>query len=151
MENYDPAMARRVWQRVRGEEPPSAGGPSLQTLMEEAWEDAQRYRQFSRRHRGKVAALYAQLHRQTMEHLRLLKGVCALSDQCNPVLTSIPPRQEPENIVLRRCYGRALQRLHWYTAKENDPRYGHILLPLIRQTQQHTRLLLQLMTRPGVK
>ena len=151
MENYDPAMARRVWQRVRGEEPPSTAGPSLQTLMEDAWEDAHRYRNLSRRHRGKIAALYAQLYRQTMEHLRLLKGICALSDQCNPVLSPIQPRQEPEGIVLRRCYGRALQRLSWYTANENDPRYGHILLPLIRQTQQHTRLLLQLMTRPGIK
>lgn len=151
MENFDPAMAQRVWQRVRGEAPQPCNGPALQILMEEAWEDAHRYRYLSRRHRGKVSALYAQLHRQTMEHLRILKGICALSDQCNPVLTPIQPRQEPESIFLRRCHGRALQRLNWYAANENDPRYGHLLPPLIQQTRHHTQLLLRLLTRPGVK
>lgn len=151
MENFDPAMARRVWQRVRGEASPPCNGPSLQVLMEEAWEDAHCYRHFSRRHRGKTSALYTQLHRQTMEHLRTLKGICALCDQCNPVFPPIQPRQEPEGILLRRCYGRAMQRLSWYAANENDPRYGQILPPLIRQTQHHTQLLLQLMTRPGIK
>jgi len=151
MENFDPAMARRVWQRVRGEAPQSCTGPSLQSLMEELWEDAHCYHHLSRRHRGKISALYAQLHRQTTEHLRMLKGICALSDQCNPVLPPVQPRKEPESIFLRRCHGRALQRLNWYAANENDPQYGHILPPLIRQTRHHTQLLLQLMTRPGVK
>ena len=151
MENIDPAMARRVWQRVRGETAQPRSGPSLQILMEEVWEDAHSYRYLSRRHRGKTSALYAQLHRQTMEHLRILKGICALCDQCNPVLTPTQPRREPESIFLRRCHGRALQRLNWYAANENDPQYGHLLPPLIRQTNHHTQLLLQLMTRPGIK
>ena len=124
----------------------AANSPSLQNLMEDAWEDGMVYRQLSRRHRGKRAALYAQLHRQTMEHLRILKGVCALTEQCDPVFSPAPPRREPEGVLLRRSYGRALQRLCWYSANENDPRYGHVLAPLIRQTQNHTRLLLQLMT-----
>ena len=151
MENYDPAMAKRVWQRVQGKTPQPCDGPSLQALMEDAWEDANVYRQLSRRHRGRIAALFGQLHRQTMEHLRLLKGICSLSDQCAPVFSPTPRRQETEAVLLRRCYGRALQRLNWYGANDADPRYGHILASLIRQTQQHTRLLLQLMSRPGVK
>lgn len=146
MEQIDPAMARRVWQRVRGDSPPAAAGASLQTLMEEAWEDAQLYRQLSRRHRGKRSALFLQLYRQTAEQLRLLKGICALTEQCDPVLKPVPGRREPEEIILRRSYGRALQRLRWYADHESDPRYGHVLTQLIRQTQNHTRLLLGLMT-----
>ena len=151
MENIDPAMAQRVWQRVRGEAPPPCSGTALQTLMEEAWEDAHQYRYLSRRHRGKRSALYAQMYRQTMEHIRLLKGICALCDQCKPVLTPVQPRKEPESILLRRSYGRALQRLNWYTSNESDPRYGHLLPPIIRQTRQHTQQLLQLLSHPGVK
>ncbi len=151
MEHYDPEMARRVWQRVQGNTPPVCDGPSLQSLMEDAWEDAKVYRLLSRRHRGRRAALFTQLHKQTVEQLRLLKGICALSNQCSPVLNNALVRQEPENILLRRCYGRALQRLSWYSAKEGDPQFGHTLPPLIRQTQQHTRWLLQLMTRPTGK
>lgn len=148
MENYDPALARRVWQRVQGEAPQPSGSPALQTLMENAWEDANVYRQLSRRHRGRNAALLGQLHRQTMEQLRLLKGICDLSEQCAPSYSTAPRRPEPEGVLLRRCYGRALQRLNWYSAHDSDPRFGHILASLIRQTQQHTRWLLQLMSRP---
>ena len=146
MTHIDPAMAQRVWQRVRGEAPHSDPGTSLQILMEDMWEDAQTYRMLSRRYRGRRSMLFAQLHRQTMEHLRLLKGICALTRDCQPVFSPAKPRPESEDILLRRAYGRTQQRLHWYTAHESDPRYGHILPPLIRQTQDHSRLLLQLMT-----
>lgn len=147
MAQIDPEMAQRVWQRVRGEPPLPSSGPSLQLLMEDAWEDAGMYRQLSRRHRGRRAALFGQLYRQTMEHLRILKGICALTDRCDPVLSPVQPRREPEGIFLRRSYSRAQQRLSWYSAHENNPDYGHILAPLIRQTQDHSRLLLQMMTR----
>ena len=151
LETYDPAMAKRVWQRVHGDTQTSGDGTVLQTLIEEAWEDAHRYRDLSRRHRGRTAAVYVHLHRQTMEHLRLLKGICAVTDHCAAALSPVRPRTEPESIILRRCYGRALQRLNWYATKENDPQFGHILPPMIRQTRQHTQQLLQLMTRPGIK
>lgn len=151
MAQIDPEMARRVWQRVQGEAPGQSNTPSLQTLMEDAWEDAKVFRQLSRRHRGKRAALFLQLHRQILEHLRILKGICALTQRCDPVFPPAPPRQEQEGILLRRSYGRALQRLSWYSANEGDPRYGHLLAPLIHQTRNHTRLLLQMMTRPTEK
>ena len=151
MTQIDPAMEQRVWQRVRGEAPHSDQGTSLQIIMEDMWEDAQIYRMLSRRYRGKRAALFGQLHRQTMEHLRLLKGICTLTRDCQPVFPPAKPRTESEDILLRRAYGRAQQRLHWYTAHENHPQYGHILPPIIRQTQDHSRLLLRLMTRPKNK
>lgn len=151
METIDPAMAARVWQRVRGQDTAPSPGLQLQSLMEDAWEDAAVYRHLSRRHRGKNALLFSQLHRQTLEQLRLLRGICALMKQCNPVLKSVPPRREPEGITLRRCYGHTLQRLNWYAQQESTPEYGRALAQLIRQTQNHSQLLLQLMSRPSVK
>lgn len=151
METIDPAMAARVWQRVRGESSQPAVGPQLQSLMEDAWADAAAYRQLSHRHRGRRGALFLQLHRQTLQQLRLLKGICAVTDQCRPVLKPVSPPREQEGITLRRCYGHTLQRLNWYGTQESVPEYGQALAPLIRQTQQHTRLLLQLMSRPTPK
>ena len=151
MDQYDAAKARRVWQRVQGQHTTTPGGPALQALMEEAWEDAKLFRELARRHKGQTAAQFQFLYRQTMEHLRILKGVCALTEQCAPVFSQKPVPRETMSLALRRSYNRALQRLSWYTAMEGDRNYGHILPPLIHQTRQHSRLLLQLMSRPGIK
>ena len=151
MEQYDAAKARRVWQRVQTQEPPPPGSPALQTLMEEAWEDAKLFRDMARRHKGQTATQFQFLYRQTMAHLRILKGVCALTEQCDPVFSQKPVPRETMSLALRRSYNRALQRLSWYAAKENDPQFGHILPLLIRQTRQHTQMLLQLMAPPGRK
>lgn len=151
METIDPAMAARVWQRVRGEGSKPSAGAQLQSLMEDAWSDAAAYRQLSRRHRGRRSALFLQLHRQTLQQLQLLKGICALTEQCRPVLKPVAIPREQEEITLRRCYGHTLQRLNWYGTQEGAPEYGPALAQLIRQTQHHTRLLLQLMSRPTPK
>lgn len=146
MKQIDPAMARRVWQRVKGEAPAQM---MLQELMEGLWEDGNIYRQLARRHRGRRAARFALLHRQSMEQLRLLKGLCALKQQCDPVFSQISPRREPEQVLLQRCYGRTLQRLSWYAANDADPHSAQLLPALIRQTQQHSKWLLELMARPN--
>ena len=151
METIDPAMAARVWQRVRGQDAAPSPGLQLQSLMEDAWADAAAYRQLSRRSRGKNAFLFSQLHRQTLEQLRLLKGICALTKQCHPVLKPVSVPREPEGITLRRCYGHTLQRLNWYTQQESTPEYGRALAQSLRQTQHHSQLLLQLMSRPSAK
>ena len=145
MTQIDPAMAQRVWQRVRGEAAQFPQSTSLQILMEEAWEDAQIYRMLSRRYRGKRAEMFARLYSQIVEQLGLLKGICALTRDCQPVFSPIKRPLEAEEILLRRGYGRAQQRLYWYTAHESDPQYGHLLPPLMRRTQEHSRLLLQLL------
>lgn len=143
MTQIDPAMARRVWQRVKGEVECQS---ELQKLMEDLWEDGNIYRQLARKRKGKRGSQYGLLYRQSMEQLRLLKGICALIQKCDSVFSPVPQKKEPEGILLRRCYGRALQRLSWYAANEADPQFGRMLPTLIRQTQSNSRLLLEMMS-----
>ena len=151
MENYDKAKAARVWQRVQGAATanPTQGLPGM---IAEEWGDASVYLALSKRVQGPSANILKKMSQDEQTHMACLKGIYTLQGQGRPDIPAPPPVDNaPVGLLLRRCYGRALQRLNWYAANENDPRYGHILPPLIQQTRHHTQLLLQLMTRPGIK
>ena len=71
MEQYDPAMAARVWQRVRGQQPVPLS-PDLSLLAAEERQNAVTLMRLSRQFKGKTAAVLREMAQQEEEHARSL-------------------------------------------------------------------------------
>lgn len=145
MEQYDPEMAARVWQRVTGNAPPPAASPDLQALIEEELLDAAAYLYLSRFFGSPYNRILRQMHQQEQSHAACLKGIYRMTTgkRC----TSRPPKplREKPSLTLQRCYDRESRCATRYTASASDPRYGHIFARMALQEQEHCKVLLELL------
>lgn len=154
MDTYDPEMAERVWNRVRGKEEAPPAAPSTQgllSLIAEEMQDATTYLHLSRGYQGKEGALLRKLSQEEQAHAACLKGIYTLITGNRPEVRAVPPKQESAEITLRRCYGREMRRLHEYENRSKDPEYGQVFARLAIQEREHCRQILELLGSIGQK
>lgn len=145
MNNYDKAMADRVWKRVQGtkaEEPER--DLNLKGLIQNEWMAASAYLQLSRQMPQKDAAVLQRLFREEQTHAACLKGMHILITGEKPVVRTPPARKEPVDAALRKCYAGELRSITDYEARSDHPEYGHIFADLARQEREHSRAVLEL-------
>ena len=147
MENIDPAMAQRVWQRVTSAAPSEVApaSPDLQALIEAELEDAAAYLHLSRFFSDPYSRILRQMHQQEQSHAACLKGIYRMSTgrRCNPRLPR--PLREKPSVTLRRCCQRELDCATQYEARSKDPVSGETFSRLAQQEREHSRFLLELL------
>lgn len=144
MENYDAAMAQRVWQRVRGEE---TAHPGLQALAAAERSEAAVYLILSKVLQNREKLLLRQIFTQEQEHAACLRGIHFLTIDKPLALRTVPPASEPPEITLRKSYGRKLRALQEYESRASDPEYGPAFAHMARQEREHCVLILQILGR----
>ncbi len=129
MNQYDPALAQRVWQRVQGDA--SGSCAELLPLITGELTNAELYR------KGNYPALYRQARRTAA----CLQGVYRLMAGAPAHVTALP--EKPSAAALFRCYSRCLSGLAFYRRHTDDPEYGAAFSQLAQQTQTQCGLLLE--------
>ena len=146
MEIYDPELAGRVWQRVRGGEPPEPSSqPSPQALALAELEQAMALLQLSRQLQGKEKSVVRRLYEEEMTHSHVLRGMHRMITGKNLPIRTAPPEPRSPETVLRKCYGNALRALREYEARSGDGEFGPVFWSLAQKEKTHCALLLELL------
>ena len=145
MKNYDPNTAAKVWDRVRNTAVPPGDSQLILNLITEEIQDWRTYQQLSRRLPPPQAAVVRQLSQQAQAQATCLKGIYTMITGRSAIVPPPSAADDPADIVLRRCYGRAMRALTQYESRQNDPQYGHIFQNLARQEQEHCHRVLELL------
>ena len=142
MAEFDEELEKRVWQRVRGQEP---GQPSLQALAAAEKSSAAMYLMLSRMMQGRQKELLRQLYHREQNHSRYLNGVSILRD--GKALTARPAPPEGQRIenILRRCYSGCLKAQREYEKHSLDPEYGPIFARMAREEQENGAMVLEIL------
>lgn len=148
MENYDPQLAARVWQRVRKTDALPAETPCLQEQIAREWVAAQVLWRLSRGYRGAAGNLLRRLARQKQSNCTMLKGIGQLQ-QSSPFRVARPPlpKGTPRQL-LQSCYDSTDQCNRVYEALKNDPRHGSVYARLAERSRDHCLQLLTLLGNP---
>lgn len=149
MDAFDSQMAARVWQRVRGEQPP-AYQPELQTLMEGERQDAAVLRSLARRYSGLRRRKLEQLAAEADSHAACLKGIARLMGEKPKDIRPGRPVGGSAGMLLQRCYVNACGRLAAYGTGTAHPEYGWAFTQMTRQKENHCRVLLELIGSIGL-
>lgn len=144
MDTIDREKAARVWQRVTAGTNETRSLQELTDLIAQKWADATTYLHLSRRFQGKESGILRRLSEQSQAHTACLKGIYTLITGSHPVVRTIPPSQDPPEMILRRCYGREMRCLAQYEAHTSDPDYGQVYARLADQEKEHCRTILEL-------
>ena len=146
MENYDPEVAARVWQRVQGKILQDEDLNGLPAIIVGEWQDAATYLRLSRQFKGKETNILRKMFEEEQSHAACLKGIYTLQGQGRPDIPSPPTVDNaPVGLLLRRCYGREMRCLAQYEARVNDPEYGQVFARMAGQEREHCRLVLELL------
>ena len=145
MENYDPEVAARVWQRVRGKDDPNQDLSSLPAMIAGEWWDAATYLRLSRQFTGKEGTILRKMFEEEQSHAACLKGIYTLVTGDRLVTQTPAPRQEPLSATLRRCYGREMQSLAQYEKWSDHREYGPVFSRLAQQERAHCAALLEIL------
>lgn len=145
MEAYDPEKTARVWQRVRGEDAAAPSHQGLPALIAQEQTDASAYLLLSRRFQGKQSLVLRRMSEEAQAHAACLRGICTLVTGRHPDTKSAPLPQEGTEAILRRCYGRQMQRVAQYEARSADPEYGQVYARLAAQGWDRCRQILELL------
>lgn len=146
METIDSEQVARVWSRVRGEEAQEI--LTLEELLARQWEDAALYLQL---HHRTGDGRFQKLHQQKQAHCACLRGICRLLTGEPPSVPKRPPIRESLDITLSRCYGRELESLCAFQQRSQDPSYGPVYARMAQQSQEHCRIILELLGSLGGK
>lgn len=136
----DPESAASVWQRVRGA--PQRDTEELLHMIRREWNDVSVCLYLAHRHREQSAADLRRMARDSRNHAACLTGIYTLATGQRPAITTPPPREEPVDTALRRCFWEKSQQAHTYEAMTGDPEYGFIFMELANRSRDHCRLLL---------
>ncbi len=145
MENYDPEVAARVWQRVQGNMPQNEDLNSLPAMIAGEWQDAATYLRLSRQFNGKEANILRKMFEEEQSHAACLKGIYTLLTGDRLVTQTPAPRQEPLSASLRRCYGREMQCLAQYEKWSDHREYGPVFQRIAQQERAHCAALLEIL------
>ena len=146
MEKYDPEMAKRVWQRVRGEAgqtPPQY--PSVRALLLAELEQGALLLQLSRQLQGGGKEIARRIYKENQTQGNILRGICFCMTGKRPLLKVAPASLlNPEN-ALRKCYTFSLRAVREYENRTADPEYGATFAALAKEERAHCALLLELL------
>ena len=139
MEQTDPQMEQRVWQRVHG------GAAPLQLPLLIGWllGCAEGCAALSRHFRGQEARL-SQMRSELLRQAACLRGIHLLRTG-EPITAPIPsPGRETTDALLRRCIGQCLRLQQNLRSQTSDAEYGPVFEQMAMQTAGHIHLLLEL-------
>ena len=147
MGNFDRAMAQRVWQRVQSAQPeipvvPAQPAQQLQSWILEEWQTAQRYIALRRQISPKQTQPFDGLLKEKQAQISCLKGIYRMVAGTQPKLAGIPPKQEPVEISLRKCYGSLMRCMAQYEGAARDPEYGGVYSQLAQENKRHCHSIL---------
>ena len=145
MENYDPEVAARVWQRVQGKILQDEDLNGLPAMIAGEWQDAATYLRLSRQFSGKEANILRKMFEEEQSHAACLKGIYTLLTGQQLETQTPTIRQEPLAATLRRCYGREMQCLAQYERWTEHREYGPVFSRLAQQERAHCTALLELL------
>ncbi len=145
MEELDPAMAARVWQRVRGEEDTPQLLAGLQELAAAEMAEAAALGLMAGSMQGANRALLQKISRQEQSHAACLRGMHLLVTGRPMRLRPTPPDPGTPETALGKCCTRKLKALAQYTLRAKDPEYGGIFAELARQEQEHCFQILEIL------
>lgn len=146
MENYDRALASRVWQRVYPQNAPQEPDDHAQLrrfLMEEA-QTAACCARLAKTLTGSARTLgaLAEASRRNVLHL---KGLCFLLTGSQPAAPKLPVREEKPEAALRRCFGDCLRWEKLCREQQSDPEYGCIWEELAKKKREQSLQILQIL------
>lgn len=149
MENLDPQLQSRVWQRVRGEESEPELAETVKSLAAATWQQAAAYLMLSRQLPGREKAQIRRLFEEEQAGCACLKGAYTMLTG-EPLNTrAAPPPAETPKIALRKCYGREMRSLARYEGISRHPEYGPVFARLAEQEREHCRTLLEILGSLG--
>ena len=136
MQNFDSDKAARVWQRVRSEAPTAqelSGLPALAMLETEL---EAYFRRLARRH-----PTATELAGECRRSAQTLRGICDFAGiPCEAAaFTGNTP-----NRLLQTCYGKTLQALREYEARQTHPEYGCAFGVMAERKRRQACLLLEM-------
>ena len=144
MQNYDPKVAARVWERVQQPSPVAEEEAKLLPLIGQILCDAATYQRLSRKLPPPQAAILRQMAAQLQASAQCLKGIYAMRTGSKATVSAAAAEEMPAAVLLRKCYGQEMGRLAHYEARKTDPQYGPVYRRLAEQTQSHCQKLLEL-------
>lgn len=144
MEQYDPALAQRVWQRVQGETEPKA--QSLRALVHASREREECYRRLSQRFGGRDGELLARMYRQEQDTGACLRGMERLRGQPGKASTAVAEKAEPRR-MLERCYHQSQRAMAEYRARTAEAEFGAVFELLAQREMAHCAGILEVLGR----
>lgn len=138
MERIDPQVAKRVWQRVQGED------MSVRPLLAAERRCYGACRQLKRMLPGKSRALQ-QLEESCGQRIRCLLGIESLLTGMRTPELPLKPRQETAEGLLRHCYQQSVSLVSDYQRRGEHPEYGPVFLELAGQMRQQCIKLLEIL------
>ena len=145
MDAYDPALAARVWQRVRGQQEHQPPRQELLPLLADSWAAAAAYLSLARQVGPQAAATLRRLAREEQTTADALRGLHLLINGSRPALRTPPPLREAPEAGLRRRYTESLKAAAAYERLAGDPEYGPVFARLAQQEQEHCRQVLSVL------
>ena len=136
MQQYDSEKTARVWQRVRGETPGPQELSGLPGLAALEWELAELYRRLSRQFPAAAA-----MEKECRRCGAAVQGVCRLAGV--PCKLAVWQGETPREI-LRVCYGKTLQLLREYEARQEHSEYGCAFRSLAEKKRAQACILLEM-------
>jgi hypothetical protein len=141
MDNYDPAMAGRVWERVRHRQEDDLS-PTLMKLFAEAAADAALCGRLAAVFSGGKAAVLRRVAEKTRGNADTMGGILRL---WGTSAAPSPGRPMPVEAALRQCVGHALERAATLALWQGHGEYGSVLAALGETETENARLLLQVL------
>ena len=141
MEKYDSQMAKRVWDRVYKEPEQPREAPGHLMMCE-----------------AQILADYTRLQRRfpemktlaedTRKSIACLRGIRYLQEGRLPETLPLKQKEDPADIVLRRCYMLSAKTAAELSSRAEDPEYGCIYTQMADIKRRHCRILLELLGTP---
>ena len=144
MERIDPQTAKRVWQRVQGED------VSVRPMLSAERRCLADFQQLQR--------LLAEKNRQLrllashcQQRIRCLMGIDSLLTGTSMPDVPLNPRQETPQGLLRHCYQQSVNLAGEYQRRGEHPEYGPVYLELAKQMRQQCIQILELIATAEMK
>ena len=150
MEQYDPQLASRVWQRVQGK-PAESAMPDIFSFLQEESTDLSRCLQLQNALPNTHKPFLQPLIQSTRHCIAILRGILSLQLDTLPELKLYSIAKELPTASLRRLYGDTLRRSNRYAQWRSDNAFGIAFTQLEAECQKRCILILQLLGQGSSK
>lgn len=143
MNKIDPAVAKRVWQRVQGEDT-AEKVPQIQTLIYRELALASACRRLAAA-RPEAGLRLKQVAKAAQNRAVCLRGMGYLESGSRPQSAPEKKKTEPVDRVLRFCCQKCMQAVRDYERQKDHSEYGCIYEQMAQEHRGHYRLFLELL------
>lgn len=147
MENMDPLLEQRVWQRVKG----TGGIPAAEVMAAEAEWDSRAFRRLAGILTGNDRLQAKQLAEGCGRCAAVLRGAHWLLTGTRAAPAPVRQPESPPREALVKCYDHARSRLEQCAQWAGHPRVGPVFEGLCRQAGEQCGSIAGLLGSPGIK